>query len=126
MAKSRYRRLTVHYERRTGFHGTFLKLGCTLICYSRLHRRSCNHLLLRLVLVICGPARTLGHFLQPGSRNREEFDGKLIKSAASFREPKRGLNCRWNSIRCTTNRLSCHRSVSIASVSWPAWTVRFL
>ena len=33
---SRYRRLTIRYERRVDIHQAFLTLGCALICFNRL------------------------------------------------------------------------------------------
>ncbi len=33
---SRYRRLSVRYERRADIHGAFLHLGCSLICLNYL------------------------------------------------------------------------------------------
>jgi transposase len=33
---SRYRRLTIRYERRAGIHQAFLTLGCALICFNHL------------------------------------------------------------------------------------------
>jgi transposase len=34
---SRFRRLTVRYERRADIHQAFLTLGCALICFTSLH-----------------------------------------------------------------------------------------
>ncbi len=35
---SRYRRLTIRYERRKDIHQAFLTLGCCLICFNRLQK----------------------------------------------------------------------------------------
>ena len=37
---SRYRRLTVRYERRADIHQAFLSLGCALICWNALQQES--------------------------------------------------------------------------------------
>jgi transposase len=36
---SRYRRLSVRYERRADIHEAFLYLGCSLICFNYLARQ---------------------------------------------------------------------------------------
>jgi transposase len=35
---TRYRRLTIRYERRAAMHQAFLHLGCALICFNFLQR----------------------------------------------------------------------------------------